>query len=361
VGRIAPGGGLARPPQARQKSIAVHRISLGIGIVLGLAAQGLGCARAADALVLDLPLACRLGETCLVQQYVDHDPSPAARDYQCGTLSYDGHNGTDFRLPSLAAQRAGVEVLAAAPGRVLRLRNDMDDVAMPEGGRIALGNRLCGNGVVIAHREGWETQYCHMARGSVRVQAGQSVEAGTPLGHVGLSGATVFPHLHFTVRHNGAIVDPFAFGAAADSCGGGTSLWRPALAAGLAYRARAVLNWGFAAAPVSLEAVEAGTADTLTAAGAQAAAIVAYVRSIGLKAADVQELVVRAPDGSILLDHRADPLVRNEAQSLLFAGKKRPPGGWPAGVYRGSYRVMAQGAPVLERSFSVSLPAARVP
>ena len=339
----------------------MHRISLAFGIALSLVAQG-GCtARAADALVLDLPLACTLGETCLVQQYVDHDPSPAARDYQCGTLSYDAHNGTDFRLPSLAAQRAGVEVLAAAPGVVLRLRNDMDDVAMPAGGRIALGNRLCGNGVVIAHRDGWQTQYCHMARGSVRVRAGQSVEAGTALGRVGLSGATVFPHLHFTVRHNGAIVDPFAFGAAADSCGGGTSLWRPALAAGLAYRARAVLNWGFAAAPVSLEAVEAGTADTLAATGTQAAAIVAYVRSIGLKAADVQELVVRAPDGSILLDHRADPLARNEAQSLLFAGKKRPPGGWPAGVYRASYRVLAEGAAVLEQSFSVPLPAARVP
>ena len=189
-------------------------------MLLSLAAQAPCCARAADGLVLDLPLACTLGETCLVQQYVDHDPSPAARDYQCGTLSYDGHNGTDFRLPSLAAQRAGVDVLAAAPGVVVRLRNDMDDVAMPEGGRIALGNRLCGNGLVIAHREGWETQYCHMARGSVRVEAGQSVEAGTPLGRVGLSGATVFPHLHFTVRHNGAIVDPFAFGAAADSCGG---------------------------------------------------------------------------------------------------------------------------------------------
>jgi hypothetical protein len=156
-------------------------------------------------------------------------------------------------------------------------------------------------------------------------------------------------------------VDPFAFGAAADSCGGGTSLWRPTLAAPLAYRARAVLNWGFAAAPVGLEAVEAGTADTLAAVGAQAAAIVAYVRTIGLKAADVQELVVRAPDGSILVDHRAAPLARNEAQSLLFAGKQRPPGGWPAGVYRASYRVLAHGAPVLEQSFSLPLPFARVP
>jgi hypothetical protein len=110
-----------------------------------------------------------------------------------------------------------------------------------------------------------------------------------------------------------------------------------------------------------MDAVEAGAADSFAAAGADAGAIVAYVRSIGLKAADVQRLLVHAPDGSILVDHRADALSRNEAQSLLFAGKQRPPGGWPAGVYRASYRVLAHGVPVLERSFSLTLPAARAP
>src|SRR5262245_51735961 len=48
--------------EARQKSVDMHRISLAIGVVLSLVAQG-GCsARAADALVLNLPLACTLGE-----------------------------------------------------------------------------------------------------------------------------------------------------------------------------------------------------------------------------------------------------------------------------------------------------------
>jgi hypothetical protein len=318
-------------------------------MLLSLAASA---PRAAEPIVLDLPLACTVGETCAIQQYVDHDPSPAARDYQCGTLSYDGHNGTDFRLPTLAVQRAGVDVLAAAPGVVLRVRRDMADVSIAGRGAVALGNRLCGNGVIIAHAGGWETQYCHMAKVSVRVEPGQHVSAGAPLGRVGLSGATVFPHLHFTVRQQGQIIDPFSFEAAAESCGGGKPLWRPALAASLTYRARAVLNWGFAAAPVSMEAIEAGEAAR---AGADPAAIVAWVRCIGLKSGDVQELILTAPDGQTLLDHRARPLERNEAQSLLFAGKKRPVSGWPAGVYRASYRVLAAGAPVLERSFSLAL------
>ena len=312
-------------------------------------------AAAADAIVLDLPVDCTVGLTCAIQQYVDHDPSPGARDYQCGTLSYDGHNGTDFRLPSLAAQRAGVNVLAAADGVVARVRDGMADAAIAAGGIAALGKALCGNGVSISHRDGWETQYCHLAKDSVRVRPGQRVGAGHVLGQVGLSGATEFPHLHFTVRRHGEIVDPFAFGAAADSCGGGAALWRASLQPALSYQARAVLNTGFAAAAVSMAEIEAGTVSALAEAGADAAAIVAFVRSIGLKAGDVQQLSIRAPDGGVLIEHVANRLERHQAQSLLFAGKERPPGGWPAGLYVASYRVLLDGQLVLEKNFALSL------
>jgi murein DD-endopeptidase MepM/ murein hydrolase activator NlpD len=310
-------------------------------------------AAAADAIVLDLPIDCAVGLTCAIQQYVDHDPSPAARDYQCGTLSYDGHNGTDFRLPSLAEQRAGVNVLAAADGVVARVRDGMADVAIAAGGIAALGKALCGNGVIISHRDGWETQYCHLAKDSVRVRPGQRVGAGRVLGQVGLSGATEFPHLHLTVRRHGEIVDPFAFGAAADGCGGGAALWRASLQPALSYQARAVLNTGFAAAAVSMAEIEAGTVSALADAGTDAAA--AFVRSIGLKAGDVQQLSIRAPDGSVLIEHVANRLERHQAQSLLFAGKERPAGGWPAGLYAASYRVLVDGQPVLEKSFALSL------
>jgi murein DD-endopeptidase MepM/ murein hydrolase activator NlpD len=354
-------GGFAPEPVERRKTLVIRRVSwataasFGLGWVLAMPAP------AGDAIVLDLPLQCALGTTCAIQQYVDHDPSPAARDYQCGTLSYDGHNGTDFRLPTLAAQRAGVNVLAAANGVVARVRDQMQDVSIAASGVVAVGNRMCGNGVIVTHRDGWETQYCHLEKDSVRVRPGQGVVAGTPLGRVGLSGATVFPHLHFTVRHHGAIVDPFAFGAAADSCGGGVPLWRASLRAALRYRAREVLNAGFSAAPVSMDAVEAGDGIELKPDSADPAAIVAYVRSIGLKAGDVQQLLIRAPDGSVVLEHAANRLERNQAQSLLFAGKARPAGGWPGGRYWATYRVLLDGQVVLEHSFSVPLAAPQRP
>ena len=85
-------------------------------------------------------------------------------------------------------------------------------------------------------------------------------------------------------------------------------------------------------------------------------AIVAYARSIGLKVGDVQQLIIRFPDGSVLVDHSANRLNSHQAQAMVFAGKKRPSDGWPSGVYRATYRVLADGQPVLEQSFALTLP-----
>src|SRR5262249_11823597 len=142
----------------------------------------------------------------------------------------------------------------------------------------------CGNGVVVNHGEGWSTQYCHIARGSLLVKPGDNVDVSQPLGRVGLSGLTEYPHLHFVVRFHGKPVEPFAFEAPQGSCGGGRSLWAPSLQSVLAYKPRAVLNVGFTNGRLDLQVIEAGDVpapmlDTL---------LVAYVRAIGMKAGDVR-------------------------------------------------------------------------
>ena len=81
----------------------------------------------AGAPLLQQPIDCELGETCYIQNYVDADPSSDYADFACGKLSYDGHKGTDFALPTLADMQRGVDVLAAAPGRVLGTRDGMKD------------------------------------------------------------------------------------------------------------------------------------------------------------------------------------------------------------------------------------------
>ncbi|MEH2524496.1 MULTISPECIES: M23 family metallopeptidase [unclassified Bradyrhizobium] len=318
------------------------------------AALGLSSEVIAQSIQLGMPIACEPGRTCYIQNYIDADPSASARDFKCGTLTYDGHNGTDFRLPSLASQRAGVEVLASASGRILRTRDGAPDGAFGRSAREAVRDVECGNGVVIEHPEHWETQYCHMASGSLAVRPGDVVEAGQPLGRVGLSGLTEYPHLHFTVRHKGAIVDPFAYGAAPGSCGSGEPLWRPALHAQLAYQERAILNAGFASGPVTMELIEDGSADKESP-SAGAAAIVAFVRVIGLKTGDAQQLVIQDPLGNVVAENRAPQLQANKAQFLLFTGRKRPAAGWDRGTYKATYVVERDGRVVLKKDMEFTL------
>ena len=301
---------------------------------------------------LAIPIACELGRTCYIQNYTDLDPSLSVRDYKCGTLTYDHHNGIDFRLPSLAAQRAGVDVRAAAGGRVLRARNDAPDGAYVKSGREAVRDAECGNGVVIGHPGQWETQYCHMATGSVLVKPGDQVETGRPIGRVGLSGLTEYPHLHFTVRHGGVVVEPFAYGVRPDSCEGGQSLWREADRTQLEYRERAILNAGFTTGPVTMELIEDGGAEK-TPPSISSAAIVAFVRTIGLKTGDVQRLVLKDPFANVIAENRAAPLASNKAQYMLFAGKKRPPGGWEQGTYTATYVVEREGQIVLKKDLEL--------
>jgi hypothetical protein len=314
----------------------------------------LGSTRAgADPLRLQLPLACEPGRTCFVQYYVDRDPGPAARDYTGGSQTYDRHDGTDLRLPSSVAAAGPLgAVRAAAAGTVLRVRNDAPDVSVRETGMAKVAGVECGNGLVIAHADSYETQYCHLAQGSVTVRPGEAVTAGQKVGHVGLSGATEFPHLHFTVRQAGHPVDPFAIESSARA-GRDAGLWDESVGASLRYRSGTVLNSGFSDGPVTMAAVEAEAASPL---GARAETVVAWVRAISLEAGDVQRLVVRAPDGQILAENRLPPLANPRAQSLVFAGRRRPAEGFRPGTYEATFEVEHGGRVVIGHRFIATLP-----
>ncbi|MES2725244.1 MAG: M23 family metallopeptidase [Pseudomonadota bacterium] len=302
---------------------------------------------------LALPIACEIGVTCELQNYVDRDPGPAEQDYRCGRRTYEAHGGIDFRIPDMAAQRAGVAVLAAAPGKVSRLRDGVEDISVRTPG-VDVANRQCGNGVVVDHGSGWETQYCHLARGSIIVKTGDPIVTGQPLAKVGLSGNTEYPHLHLTVRHNGVTIDPFAPtpGAACHpATTAASSLWDGPTGQLLTYQKGAVLNAGFAADPVRPEAVEAGGVPQPTASSAM---MIAYVRAIGLRAGDVQEMTLTAPGGEVLAKSRQAPLDRDKAQYLLYVGKKRPASGWPQGVYTARYTVIRSGTTALQRDYQLT-------
>lgn len=307
---------------------------------------------------LQLPIACELGVTCKVQQYVDRDPAKKQQtDWTCGPRTYDGHKGTDIRVLDLEAMRRGVDVLAAADGVVARLRDGVPDRFVTRENRARIRKKACGNGVVITHRDGWTTQYCHLAQGSIAVEKGQTVKAGDPLGRVGLSGLTQFPHVHITVRHNKRVIDPFKPDSGANGCTTEmkNSLWAKPLHKVLAYRGADVLNAGFTTQPkLKMRDVEAGLPQVKRL-GANAPALVFYARGIGLRSGDQQTMSILTPNGDLLARNAPNLLTRNKAQTLIYIGRKRPKKGWIKGTYTGRYRIIRSGKPIAAVEMKVEI------
>lgn len=301
---------------------------------------------------LDFPLACTIGKDCEVQHYVDRDPGPGARDYHCGHRTYDKHDGIDIRVLDMAQQRRGVDVLAAAPGRVVAVRDGVPDISIRAPGAPSVAGHECGNRVAINHGGGWLTDYCHMAEGSLKVKVGDGVKAGQPIGRVGLSGDTEFPHLHVSLRHGATVVDPFDPDPASTACGAKTPLWTPAALAELGYKAGTVLNAGFASRLLKDGEVEEGQ---IPAPKPQAQALAAYARLIGLQAGDVIDLGVVDPTGAVHGPLALPPLVKDRDQQVVQLGMNAPPGGWKRGVYTATVRVHRAGAIAIARTFSTQL------
>lgn len=287
-----------------------------------------------------IPVACSIGRTCFVQHFVDIDPGPGVRDWACGEVTYDGHKGTDIRVLSIAKAADGVAVLAAAPGVVLRVRDDMQDVIARTRSRALVAGRECGNGMVVSHGGGWETQYCHLKLGSVKVKAGQKVEAGTALGDVGYSGLADFAHLHFEVRHDGKVVDPFRGADAGDACDRSTTattgLWSPEAAAALRYHDGEIIETGFASAPPTTAELESGNT---TPPAADGKALLFFARFTNLRAGDRLKLSVDGPEG-FAVTSISKPIERKQAVFVAYAGKRRTLPVWASGRYRGTVALL---------------------
>jgi hypothetical protein len=282
---------------------------------------------------LGLPLICTLGETCWVANYVDVDSTEAARDFRCQPRTYNTHDGTDFAIRDLAVMAQGVSVVASAAGMVQRVRDGVDDVGITDqAAHTQIAGRNCGNGVLIEHEAGWQTQYCHPRRGSLRVRPGEWVKRGSPLGLVGLSGRTEFPHVHLTVRRNGEVIDPLTGQPMRAGCGlSGTPLWH--VEPPVAYEEVALYNAGLSGGEPNPEAIRRGQRDEqLT---PTSPALFLWVAIFGVQAGDRLRFRVTGPDG-ILLFAQEVPVERTQAWRFAFAGTRARPGTWPLGVYTGT-------------------------
>jgi hypothetical protein len=329
------------------------RLALFAALAVGAAVVAVGSSKAqAEPPKLAFPLACEIGRSCEIQHYVDRDPGPGMLDYRCGHRVEDKHDGIDFRLTDMAAQRAGVDVLAAAAGRVIAVRDGVPDISIRAPGAPSTAGHQCGNRVAIGLGDGWILDYCHLARGSLKVKVGDAVAAGQPLAHVGLSGDTEFPHLHFSVRHANQVVDPFAPATTTGCEAQAESLWIPAVVGRMPYRRGVALNTGFASAQTSGPAIEERAAP---AASADGPALVAYARLIGVELGDVIAITVLGPDGKALVAGTLPPLDHDKDEFLAQVGRKRPPQGWARGVYTAVLEVRRAGAVAIRQRWQTTL------
>ncbi len=250
--------------------------------------------------------------------------------------------------------RAGFAVVAPADGVVRAVRDGEPNGVFRASAIAPAHDRDCGNGVVIDHGAGLETQLCHMRRGSIAVRPAQRISRGDAVGLVGLSGATEFPHVHMSVRRRGQVIDPFVNAPIAQSACGASraraagSLW----AHPPTYLATAVVDMGFSDAPPS-QATHADNAPDSTG-SRHAPAMVAWVIIMGVRQGDDTTLRLMTADAAILAESRTQH-TRDQAQYAIFVGKRRPGAVWPAGTYRAEVVIRRHGAIVASRTGALTV------
>jgi murein DD-endopeptidase MepM/ murein hydrolase activator NlpD len=110
-------------------------------------------------------------------------------------------NGFGWRKDPFTGERdfhQGLDIAAAPGTRVVAPADGIVTMSGPSGGY--------GNFVVIAHGYGFVTHYGHLM--DFTVHPGQQVHRGDIIGHVGSTGRSTGPHLHYEVVVHQRTVDP---------------------------------------------------------------------------------------------------------------------------------------------------------
>jgi hypothetical protein len=286
-----------------------------------------------------IPVDCKFGENCDVMLFVDHDRGSGWRDFRCGYLSYDTHKGTDIRIRTIDLMLRGVDVMAAAPGRVSTVRRGMADVSYKAIARDVITRRGLGNVVIINHGKGWQTIYAHLKKGSIRVAKGQAVKAGQVLGQVGMSGLAQVPHLHFGVLKNRKTIDPFNGTNTVQECKStGSSLWTPKALRKMRYPGAFILNAGFSdSAKFNRIALTYGL-DEKDNFYRKAPNFIFAVDFGGARKGDKYVMRIISPNKKILA--KSEKTIASIVQFKFdFVGRKGRGRTWPKGKYTGQFEL----------------------
>lgn len=306
---------------------------------------------------LSIPVVCELGRTCLLFSYPNAGTVQQPADYACGPMTRAAETSTEFRLIDYVDMELGVSVLAAAPGTVRAVRDDLPDVSYRLLGLSAVVDEPLGNFVEIEHRDGVVTTYSHMRRGSARVSVGDAVARGQTIGEVGMSGLTEHPVLGFEVARNGLLLDPFTGLLLNAECGEPTdsALWRDDEMTELDYKP-AFLLLAFADRVLNRAAFEYYTFREALPADADALVLHAYL--MGIREGDAFVAEILDPTGARFVKS-GRPFEQSAQIELLAVGKQDLDEPLLPGEYEATFQLFrpdpTTGALMQIRSSSISI------
>ncbi len=172
---------------------------------------------------------------------------------------------------------------------------------------------------------------------------------GDPLGQVGLSGETQFPHVHLSLRKDGHEVDPFDADQTL-TCNDPArhSLWQ----SDIAYVDSGLISVGFTDGLPDYADIKAGSAakNNLP---TNAAALVFWGYAFGTNKGDVIELLINGPKGEVI--RHSETFEKHQAQLFRAAGKRIPPSGWPIGDYHGTATLLRDGVILARRTITLKV------
>jgi len=247
-----------------------------------------------------------------------------ASDSFCQSATYNGHKGVDIRLLSLKDIEKNVPVIASLGGIVKAVRDGIED-KLPQSVQDweKIKDKECGNGVVLSHENGYETQFCHLKQNSISVNVDDEVEQGDILGFVGNSGAAEFPHVHLSLRRNGQWIDPVSGKKPSQACTVAdisNSLFNEEVAGFFTENTSRLLTSGIAGDVIKHgDLVKLGAPKSIKEGDD---AIVGWGWFINLRKGDKIHFKLEGPDG-LISENTTDALDRNKASYSAFSGKRR--------------------------------------
>jgi murein DD-endopeptidase MepM/ murein hydrolase activator NlpD len=258
-------------------------------------------------------------------------------------MTYEEHNGTDFALADVAAMERGVQVFAAAAGKVIFAREGMDDISFRDRSEDEIKGRGCGNTVYLEHERGWRSQYCHMRKGSLLVKQGDDVQAGQPIGMIGMSGLSEFPHLHIGISQGETMFDPFVGPTNISNCGATAKpMWTQEVSNLLPYRRGVPYIGGITDNEPTDAAARLGALPQMQEISIDKDTFYVWADFLGLEAGDAITFRIFAPGGKVQF-LATDYMPSDKVRVFRGATIKRSGGAWEPGLYRAEIFVTPRG------------------